>query len=458
MPQVQPALSARVFDVTPTVWDKATLALVKAGFVWPGNVLGVLFLFAVLSVIAVGMTNCALAVRRHRRMRRRAWPAQPDLDLPVSVVIAAYNEQQVIARTLESVLATSYPILEVVVVDDGSDDGTAQAVRDVARRDPRVVLVSQANTGKAGALNHGLARAGGEFVVTLDADTVLTPETIPNLVRHFAVDGTGRLGAVAGVVRVGNRERNLLTRWQALEYLTQIGVERAAQDAMGAISIVPGACAAWRKAAVLEVGGYTSTTLAEDCDLSLSLHRAGFRITQDDEALAFTEAPEHVDALLAQRTRWTFGTLQAIWKHRDMLLRRRYGLLGLFVLPSYVFSIVVPIVFLPFIAWMAVQSVQQQGWFMVTLFFLLFSAVHAAIAGVGVVLMRERWRHLLLVPVYRIVYEPLRAYLLYTSVYLAVRGVRAGWNKLSRTGAMDAVLTPVRPLHPAATTHEGTIR
>ena len=128
------------------------------------------------------------------------------------------------------------------------------------------------------------------------------------------------------------------------------------------------------------------------------------------------------------------------------------------MLPNYVLSIVVPIVFLPFIAWMAVQAVQEQGWLMVSLFFLLFAAVHTAFAAVAVVLMRERWQHLLLVPVYRIVYEPLRAYLLYTSVYLAVRGVRAGWNKLSRTGAMDAVLSPVPPLRPALNTHEGITR
>ena len=161
--------------------------------------------------------------------------------------------------------------------------------------------------------------------MTLDADTLVTPETIGLLVRHIAADTTGRLGAVAGVVRVGNRKRNLLTRWQALEYLTQIGVERAAQDGMGAISIVPGACAAWRKEAIQQVGGYTDVTLAEDCDLSLSLHRAGWNVTQEDEAIAYTEAPETVDALLDQRVRWTFGSLQAIWKHRDLLPGRAMG-------------------------------------------------------------------------------------------------------------------------------------
>jgi biofilm PGA synthesis N-glycosyltransferase PgaC len=280
----------------------------------------------------------------------------------------------------------------------------------------------------------------------------VTPETIGLLVRHIAADTTGRLGAVAGVVRVGNRKRNLLTRWQALEYLTQIGVERAAQDGMGAISIVPGACAAWRKEAIQQVGGYTDVTLAEDCDLSLSLHRAGWNVTQEDEAIAYTEAPETVDALLDQRVRWTFGSLQAIWKHRDLLFRSRYGLLGWYVLPQQALAILVPLVFLPFIVFMGIRTVQEQGIQVILVYFLLFLAAHLFVAAVGIVLMREKWRHLWMVPVYRIVYEPLRAYLLYTAVYMAVRGVRAGWKKLARTGTLDIGLVADHlPKQPAIT-------
>ena len=363
------------------------------------------------------------------------------MDLPVSVVLAAYNEAEVIGRTLQSILASDYPILEAIVIDDGSQDATADVVREVARRDARVLLFRQPNFGKAHALNRGFQAARGEYVVTLDADTILAPQTIPNLVRHFAVDAAGTLAGVAGVVRVGNREQNLLTRWQALEYLTQIGVERAAQDAMGAISIVPGACAAWRKQAISEVGGYSDTTLAEDCDLSLSLHRAGWRITQDDEAFAFTEAPANVDSLLAQRTRWTYGTLQSISKHRDMLFRRRYGMLGCFVLPNYILSIVMPVLFLPFITVMSVMAVQAQGFAVLGLYFLIFLTAHLIVAAVGIALMREKPHHLLMVPIYRVVYEPLRAYLLYTSTYLALRGVRMGWRKVARSGVIDAELS-----------------
>ena len=443
MPDVNPWIADRVFDIKPTIWDKLTLNLVEIWFVWPTVLLRALFVVAVAFVVVIGLSNCVIAAIRRRRRNAFVWPSASENPVPVSVLLAAYNEEQIIDRTLRSVLASKYPLAEVIVVNDGSTDNTAEKVEEIARCDARVHLVNQQNTGKAGALNAGLERVTSEIIVTLDADTLLTPETIGRLVRHLAADTTGRLGAVAGVVRVGNRRRNLLTRWQALEYLTQIGVERTAQDVMGAISIVPGACAAWRKTAIHEVGGYTEVTLAEDCDLSLSLHRAGWRVTQDDEAIAFTEAPETVDALLNQRVRWTFGSLQAIWKHRDLLFRSRYGLLGWYVLPQYALAIIIPLVFLPFIVFMAIRTVQEQGIHVVLFYFLLFLAAHLIIAVVGIVLMREKWRHLWMVPVYRIIYEPLRAYLIYTAAYMAVRGVRAGWNKLARTGTLDTGLVTV---------------
>jgi biofilm PGA synthesis N-glycosyltransferase PgaC len=451
MPQVQPALAAGIQTVTPTAWDYATLYTVKAVFAWPNLLLSGLFAFALLAVVLVGLGNAMLAWMRFRRRSRIAYPGSGDVVLPASVVLAAFNEEPVIARTLASILASDYPLREVIVVDDGSTDGTADEVRKVMAHDSRVVLLRQPNTGKAHALNRGVETATGDFLITLDADTIISSSTVANLMRHFALPdggrhrarrsdvlpGAGRLGAVAGVVRVGNRETNVLTRWQALEYLTQIGVERSAQDALGGISIIPGACAAWRKEAIRDAGGYSNITLAEDCDLALTMHELGWRITQDDDALAYTEVPETVDDLLAQRTRWTFGTLQAIWKHRRMMFRRRYGTLGWFVMPNYVLSVAMPVIFLPFVVTMGWLTVQQQGWDVLFRYFLLFLLAHLVIAAVAVRLMDEKYHHLLMVPIYRVVHEPLRAYLLYTSVFLAIKGKRMGWNKLVRTGSMD---------------------
>jgi cellulose synthase/poly-beta-1,6-N-acetylglucosamine synthase-like glycosyltransferase/peptidoglycan/xylan/chitin deacetylase (PgdA/CDA1 family) len=437
MPQIQPALRDSTQTITPSIWDRATVAVAQLVYVWPNRLMHFLFVFALAIVGLIGVLNTSLAIAR-RRSRARYETNLPVL--PVSIIIAAYNEEKVIRRTVETLLNSTYPFLELVVVDDGSTDGTAVEIETMMLHDPRIRLVSQPNRGKWAALNNGTAQARGDILVTLDADTIFTPDTVANLVRQFASDPDGRLGAVAGVVRVGNRERNLLTRWQGLEYLTQIGIERSAYAQLGAVPIIPGACAAWRKAAVMEVGGYSHATLAEDCDLTLSLHQAHWRVSQDDQALAYTEAPDHIDALLAQRIRWTFGTLQAIFKHRNMLLRRRYGWLGMAVLPYMMASVLVPIVFLPFIAVMGVLTVQDSGWGVVGLYFLLFLILHLLITAVAVILMRERWTNLLMVPIYRVVHEPLRAYLLYTSAYLAIRGVKLGWNKLQRTGAMDTGL------------------
>ena len=217
MPQVQPELADRVFDVKPTIWEALTLKLVQIWFVWPSLLLRILFGIAVTFVVVIGLGNCVIATIRRRRRDKIVWPSTSEMQPPVSVILAAYNEEQIIGRTLRSVLASTYPLTEVIVMNDGSSDRTSEEVREIARYDSRIHLIEQHNTGKAAALNAGLSYASSEIIVTLDADTLLAPETVARLVRHIAADATGRLGAVAGVVRVGNRRRNLLTRWQALD-------------------------------------------------------------------------------------------------------------------------------------------------------------------------------------------------------------------------------------------------
>jgi cellulose synthase/poly-beta-1,6-N-acetylglucosamine synthase-like glycosyltransferase/peptidoglycan/xylan/chitin deacetylase (PgdA/CDA1 family) len=438
MPQVNPLIAQANAPVSASALDRISETIVVGLYDWPRLLMKGLFLIAVGMTLVVGVANVMLAAGMKWRRRRRSWPHPAEIGLSVSVVIAAYNEEPVIARTLRSILLSDYPLTEVLVVDDGSSDGTMAEVLSLAAEDPRVRLYTQPNGGKATALNNGIGAAQGEIIVTLDADTIVMTDTISNLVRHFAVGkDVQRLGAVAGVVRVGNRSKNLLTRWQALEYLTQIGLERSAQDALGAISIIPGACAAWRKEAIVAAGGYSTATLAEDCDLALTLHELGWRVTQDTDAVALTEAPETVDDLLKQRSRWTYGTLQAMWKHRRMMLRPKFGMLGMYVLPSYVLSILVPLVFLPFVVVMTVNTLQTDGPGVLAGYALLFLAVHVVLAAIAARLMEESWGHVAMVPIYRVVYEPLRAYLLYTSVDLAWKGRSMGWNKLVRTGSMD---------------------
>ncbi|TQN37916.1 biofilm PGA synthesis N-glycosyltransferase PgaC [Blastococcus colisei] len=431
MPQVMPAIQAATGTAPVSAWDTAALGLATVLFVWPGSVLTVLFVLALVTMLGLGLLTTVLAVVRSRRRRKAPNVAAP---AGVSVLIAAYNEELVITRTLQYVLASEYPVDEVLVVDDGSTDGTAAMVRDVAELDSRVRLLQQPNSGKWAALNRGFEEARHPVVVTLDADTLFAPTTVGHLVAGFTRPD---VGAVAGVIKVGNYARNVVTRWQALEYITQIGVDRSASALLNAVMIVPGACAAWRREAVLEAGGYSNATLAEDCDLTLLLHQHGWRVEQADQAVAFTEAPETVDDLLKQRVRWMFGTVQALWRHRDMILRPRFGWLGMLIMPMAALQILLPLVFTPLVVVVVLQMLASAGPLPVLGYFLLFAVIYGAIAAVAVRLLEERPAHLLMVPLYRFIYEPLRAYLLYATIGTAVRGIRLGWNKLARTAHMD---------------------
>src|SRR6202041_3399196 len=265
----------------------------------------------------------------------------PEYKPNVTVLIPAYNEEAAIVNTAQSALACDYPKLEILVVNDGSTDRTAELVNANFSREPRVRLISQPNRGKPAALNHGLAEASGEIIVSIDGDTIVDPEAIPRLVRHFA---DPKVGAVAGNVKVMNRNR-WLTRWQALEYITSQNLEKRAFDLLNCIPVVPGAVGAWRSDLVRSCEGFSKDTVAEDTDLTITIRRSGWKILYDEDAIGHTEVPETVEALIRQRFRWTFGTIQAVWKHRDTLGRKKYGSLGLIALPNiFLFQILLPLV------------------------------------------------------------------------------------------------------------------
>jgi len=189
----------------------------------------------------------------------------------VAVIVPAYNEENVICDCVSSLLQSRYPDFDIIVVDDGSTDGTAKAVREAFRDNPRVKLCRKPNGGKASALNWGIARTQAEIIVAIDADTRLDPNAISELVRHFE---DPKVGAVAGAVYVGNANR-LLTRFQAIEYISSQNLDRRALEIVNGITVVPGAIGAWRREAVLAVDGYDTDTLAEDADLTLKIERVG---------------------------------------------------------------------------------------------------------------------------------------------------------------------------------------
>ncbi|HLZ78434.1 MAG TPA: glycosyltransferase, partial [Sphingomonas sp.] len=273
-----------------------------------------LFFVAITLGIARAVLMAVLAVFARREQALEPVPAI-DPKRFVSVLIPAFNEARVIESSVQRVLASEEVELEIIVIDDGSTDGTSDVVRAIFADEPRVRVPTLANGGKAAALNHGMVLAKGDVIVALDADTQFETTTIARLARWFEDE---EIGAVAGNAKVGNRV-NLVTRWQAVEYVTAQNLERRALTRFDAITVVPGAVGAWRRTALDAVGGYPLDTLAEDQDLTIAIQRVGWRVAYDVEAVAWTEAPETFRSLAKQRFRWAFGTLQCLWKHRAIL-------------------------------------------------------------------------------------------------------------------------------------------
>ncbi len=423
--------------------DRASFLALQLVHRVPGTVLGILFWLGMGSLTVMSFLYLLLALIGEYRQKRARWPDIPGSKLPfVSVVLAAYNEEKVIRRTLCELRRSDYPPerFEVIAVNDGSRDSTSAVLHEYAREWSRLRVVDQNNGGKSSAINNGINHACSEstVIVTMDADTLFRTSTIRMLARHFVTTKRGtRVGAVAGHVKVGNR-CNILTAWQSLEYISGICVTRMAERVLGAISIVPGACSAWSRDALQEIGGFCDDTMAEDCDATLALQRRGFMILQENNAIADTEAPETIRALAKQRKRWTYGNIQALWKHRAMLFRPRYGVLGMVALPYAALSLVIPLLFMPLTFVTAGLSLAAGNWHSIAWYAAFVAGVHMIISLTAVAMARERLWHLLVVPIYRVIYEPLRAYLLYASAYRAIKGTIVQWDKLERTNTVRA--------------------
>ena len=276
------------------------------------------------------------------RLRRPHHEASPGFNPRVAVLVPAYNEEKVIVRTIRSVLNSDYANLRVIVIDDGSKDRTFEVAREAYAQEiaaGRVQVLTKPNGGKAAALNYALDRIDEEFYVGIDADTVIAMDAISKLIPHFE---DARVGAVAGNAKVGNRV-NLWTRWQALEYITSQNFERRALDLFDVVTVVPGAIGAWRTAGCKAAGGYPINTVAEDADLTMNLLEQKYKVVYEDRALAFTEAPIDAKGLMRQRFRWSFGILQAVFKHKMAFVRNKA--MGLFALPNIlIFQMFLPLV------------------------------------------------------------------------------------------------------------------
>jgi cellulose synthase/poly-beta-1,6-N-acetylglucosamine synthase-like glycosyltransferase/peptidoglycan/xylan/chitin deacetylase (PgdA/CDA1 family)/spore germination protein YaaH len=390
------------------------------------------------------------------RLRTRHTPEVAGGFLPrVAVLIPAFNEEKVIVRTIRSVLNSDYPHLRIIVIDDGSSDRTSEVAREAYAEEiaaGMVTVLRTPNGGKAEALNFAVADLVEEFYVGIDADTVIAADAVSRLVCHFA---DPRVGAVAGNAKVGNRV-NLWTRWQALEYITSQNFERRALDLFNIVTVVPGAIGAWRTDAVRHGGGYPVNTVAEDADLTMNLLEQGYKVIYEDRALAFTEAPATAGGLMRQRFRWSFGTLQAIYKHQRAFLKNRA--MGLFALPNIlVFQILLPLVS-PFIDLMFVAGVvhylldrhfhpeaaNAANFEKLLTFFLAFLIIDFITSALAFSLERKHAANkgdgwlLFHIWLQRFAYRQLFSLVLFKTVKRAIDGRPFNWDKLERTAKLSA--------------------
>lgn len=449
-------------DVMPTISknERFWAQVDAAGFFIFGTINGfIVLVFFVGDILMTGRLVMVGTLAIYDRIKRRKAPSprdDPSYQPRVAVLVPAYNEETVIERTVRSVLDSDYPNLRVLVIDDGSTDKTYQVA--LERFAPeiaagKVTVLTHPNGGKASALNFALEHVTEEIFVGIDADTLIAPDAVSYLVPHFK---DPRIGALAGNAKVGNRV-NLWTRWQALEYITSQNFERRALDAFSGVCVVPGAIGAWRTAAVRDAGGYHHDTVAEDADLTMALLQAGYKVEYEDRSLAYTEAPTTANGLMRQRFRWSFGILQATWKHRSAFLHG--GALGWLALPNIViFQMLLPLVS-PFIDVMFLvgtlkyllwdkyfhpDTADPASFQQLVMFFAVFMIIDFIASTIAFMLERRiarrkrDWWLLGHVWLQRFAYRQVFSVVLIKTLKRAMEGGAFSWDKLDRTATVRA--------------------
>ncbi|MFT7518290.1 MAG: cellulose synthase/poly-beta-1,6-N-acetylglucosamine synthase-like glycosyltransferase [Kiritimatiellia bacterium] len=425
----------------PPIWDASENAENGSSRLWRAAVSDMLLHIADIGMAIIGAAVLlrwagliVLSVADWLVRQLSPLPTAPPSGVPwpdVAVIVPAYNETDVIEATVRSILDGNYPDLTVIIVDDGSTDSTWTIAQRLAEH-PRVVALRQPqNAGKAQALNAGIASTDVDLVVTVDADTVLAPDAVRRMIAPFLQDP--KLGAVASNLKVGNRLRPIHIL-QSLEYITGLHIGRRARDLLACITTVPGAAGGWRRAAIDEVGGYSSDTLIEDTDLTIAVQRAGWKVTFQPDAVAWTEAPSTWSGLTAQRTRWMFGYLQVMYKHRGGFFR--HGSLGWIGLPDLLYRQVLVfglfILSLPYL-FRVQQIFDLENVLQVIVGIFFFDLLMAIVAYVE---DRERPIELLWAPVQRVVWPLFMLAIFIRVLWRMVRYGNVPWNKLDRTATL----------------------
>ncbi len=392
------------------------------GFGWFvfGTAVAQYFVYTVQTVLAY------FEFHRSRKADRRVpveWIFGAKAIPGISLLVPAHNEEKSIVENIRSLLTLRYPRFEIIVVNDGSKDGTWRAVVDGFglqpvnlrrphaapcktirgiyrhRNYPNLLFIDKENGGKSDALNAGLNYASHPLFCGVDADSLLDHDSLLKAVRPF-IERPASLIAVGGTIRIANgcevrggmvikekTPRKLVPLFQIVEYLRAFLIARLAYSRMNTVSIISGAFGLFKRSAVLQVGGYTHGTVGEDMDLIVKLHRhfrerdESYDILFVPDPVCWTEAPESLTVLRRQRTRWQRGLCEVLWRHRDMLFRPRFGRVGAIGLPMFVLFDVIG----PFLD-VAGLLIIPPAWFFGLLSFEFMLAYFSVVAVYGVFL------------------------------------------------------------------------
>lgn len=317
----------------------------------------------------------------YQRLREQSRDVVVETWPELTVLVPAYNEAGYIGDTIESFLAAEYPPakLDIVVIDDGSTDATYEEARAYASEG--VTVLTKENGGKHAALNYGLSRTDGQLFLTVDADSVIAPDAIEEIVR--SLEATPDAAAIAGNVKISNRGK-LITDLQALEYVLGINTFRRVFDLLGVVTVVPGCLGLFKREGIETIGRYSSDTLTEDFDLTIELLKRGFKIHHSN-AIVYTEAPDTWTNLYRQRIRWFRGNLQTVVKHGQIFVLPEFGILHRVGAPYLLFSMsiipVLGIVVFGLVIWFVVQGSVREfigvtALFMILQFLLSLLAIH----------------------------------------------------------------------------------
>lgn len=423
-------------DVMPELKDRKDVFLSKINWsiaqtvYWLERFVFALFFLGIILALARLLMVGILAAMQKKRAKENA-AGRLKVYPGVSIIVPAYNEEIHAVQNINNLLKSSYPDFNIIFVDDGSMDNTYKVVSDAFADHPKVKVLTKPNGGKATALNFGISHTDRSIVICIDADTQLMTDAVSRLVESMMQDEN--IAAVAGNVKVGN-EKNMITRWQSIEYITSQNFDRRAFDLLNAITVVPGAIGAFRKDALVNAGGFTRDTLAEDCDITIRLLRQGYRVTYNEKAVAYTEAPATVRMFLKQRFRWSYGIMQSVWKHRDTLLNHNYKSLGLIALPSVLlFHFILPL-FSPLAELMMIFGIMGGFWQQIVLYYILFLLLDFLAAAAAFRFEKISITKLTLLLPQRLVYRQLMYFVLVKSIIAAIRGTLVGWGILKRTG------------------------